>query len=257
MFYERQPKDLNEKDLKKAIEHALKEFPREACGVFTRSCGYIACKNVAEKPELDFVMQEYKQIAANEGDVIAIFHSHPDGTNHPSKADMKVQISTDLPWGIAVLTDKGALSDLFFWGSDNIPALIGRKYRSGSMDCFSIIRDAYKLWYGIDLPEFPRDEEFWKHGENKYIDGFAEAGFEVIPAEKLMPGDVILGAVLGRGIVNHGAVVLNHRELIHHLSGQLSRRDSLSKWFRHLNICLRHKAFELNGGPPMPPEIGS
>jgi len=70
-----------------------------------------------------------------------------------------------------------------------------------------------------------------------------------------MPGDVLLGSIMGRGIVNHGAVVLNDKEIIHHVVNSLSRRDPLSKWFRHLNICLRHVEFKENGAPPMPPKL--
>jgi len=255
MFYERQPKEIKQADLIKAFNHAKHEFPKESCGIFTRSCGYIACKNVAENPEEDFTMREYEQIAANENDVIAIFHSHPNDLRCPTATDMEVQITTAFPWGIVSLKSKNEISDCFFWGSDIIPPLIGREYRSGTMDCYSIIRDSYKLWYNIDLPEFPRDEAFWDRGENKYMKGFSYAGFELITPEKLMPGDVILGCVLGRGIVNHGAVILNDREIIHHTVKSLSRRDPLSKWFRHLNICLRHKEFKSNGAPPMPPKV--
>ena len=253
--YERQPKDLKQSDLIKAFNHAKAEFPKEACGGFTRSCGCIACKNVTEKTCDDFTMLEYKQIAANEGDVIAIFHSHPNDRKAPSAEDMRVQITTALPWGVAALDSKGEVSDCFFWGSDVIPPLLAREYRSGAMDCYSIIRDAYMLWYGINLPEFPRDEAFWERGEDKYMKGFSFAGFELITHEHLMPGDVILGSILGRGIVNHGAVVLNDKEIIHHMVNSLSRRDPLSRWLRHLNICLRHKEFKENGAPPRPPKI--
>ena len=150
MTYERQPLEITQKEINKAINHAAKEFPKEACGVFTRSCGYIACTNIDPKPEENFHMLEYPQIAANEDDIIALFHSHPNGNNEPSSADMEFQISTDCPWGIAVFNKQGQFQELFFWGSNNIPNLIGRKYRSGSMDCYSIIKDAYKIWYNID-----------------------------------------------------------------------------------------------------------
>ena len=70
-----------------------------------------------------------------------------------------------------------------------------------------------------------------------------------------MPGDVILGSIRGRNIVNHGAVVYDEKTIIHHLCNELSRRDNLTRWFRHLNICLRHKAFKFNGAPIKPPVL--
>lgn len=254
MICPRQPKDLQQKDIEAAFEHARREFPKEACGVFTRSIGYFPCTNIDPEPEKNFHMKEYFQVAANKGDVIALFHSHPDGDNAPSVADMHFQISTNLPWCVAVMAHNGQVSDFFAWGSDVIPPLIGREYRSGAMDCFSIIRDAYKLWYNIDLPEFPRDKKFVEKGQNIYLENYGYAQFKMITPEKLMPGDVILGSVFGRGMVNHGAIVLNDREIIHHVLGHLSKRDNLAIWFRKLNICLRHEQFAANG-PPAPPKI--
>lgn len=255
MNYERQPREITDIELNKAFEHARREFPKESCGVFTRSIGYIACTNISDNPEKSFNMKEYKQIATNEDDIIAIFHSHPNDQAEPSYADMKYQIATNLPWGIVSLDENGNIQDCFFWGGNEIPDLIGRKYRSGAMDCYSIIKDAYKLWYNIELPDFPRDEAFWELGENLYTDNFGCAGFELITSHQLMPGDVILGSIRGKGIVNHGAVVLNNKEIIHHMVDSLSKRDGLSRWFRHLNICLRHKEFKHTDGPPCPPKI--
>jgi len=255
MRYERQPAEITDTELNKAFKHAQDEFPKEACGVFTRSSGYIACTNIDPEPEKNFRMKEYFQVAANRDDVIAIFHSHPDGIAEPTEADMAFQISTAFSWGIVALDKNREVIDCFFWGGKEIPPLLGRKYRSGTMDCYSIIKDAYMLWYGIKLPDFPRDADFWERGENLYSDNFGEAGFEMITPDKIMPGDVLLGSIRGRGIVNHGAIVLSEREILHHTINGLSRRDSFSRWFQHLNICLRHKDFKDNGGPPMPPKV--
>ena len=250
----RQPKDLKHADIVKALEHARSEFPREACGVFTRSIGYFPCTNIDPEPNDNFRMKEYYQVTANHDDVIALFHSHTNGESNPTLADMHFQKSTAMPWCVAVLNNKGATTDFFSWGGDVIPPLLGREYRSGSMDCFSIIRDAYKLWYNVDLPEFPRDKDFVEKGQNIYLDNYGYAQFKLITPEKLMPGDVVVGSVGGRGIINHGAIILNDREIIHHLSGHLSCRDNLAIWFRRLNICLRHEQFAANG-PPCPPKF--
>lgn len=250
----RQPKDLKHGDIVRALEHARGEFPREACGVFTHSIGYFPCTNIDPEPNDNFRMKEYYQVTANRDDVIALFHSHTNGESNPTLADMHFQKSTAMPWCVAVLNDKGATTDFFSWGGDAIPPLLGREYRSGSMDCFSIIRDAYKLWYNVDLPEFPRDKDFVEKGQNIYLDNYGYAQFKLITPEKLMPGDVVVGSVGGRGIINHGAIVLNDREIIHHLSGHLSCRDNLAIWFRRLNICLRHEQFAANG-PPCPPKF--
>jgi len=252
--YERQPTELQHKDILDAFEHAKREFPKEACGIFTHSIGYFPCTNTHPEPEFNFAMKEYMQVAANSNDVIAIFHSHTNGNEAPSAEDMRFQIATGFPWGVASLHNANQVDDCFFWGSNNIPPLRGRRYRSGANDCYSIIKDAYKLWYDIDLPEFPRDSEFWNRGQNLYSTGFQKAGFKEMPLSEIKPGDVLLGSIRGKGIINHGGVVLNDKEVIHHLALKLSRRESLSRWSRVLNIGLRHKSFG-NNPPPHPPEI--
>lgn len=251
--YERQPTGIAAKDLKAAFAHAEAEYPNECCGVFTRSSGYVRCTNVHAQPKTCFAIKEWVQVIANADDVIAVFHSHSDGSCYPSAVDMEHQLSTSLCWGVAVLNGLGLVHDCFFWGSDNIPPLLGREYRSGAMDCYSLIRDAYKLWYGIDLKEFPRDKQFWDAGKKLYTDGYKEAGFVEIPKEQLVPGDVLIGSVLGKGIVNHGGLLLDEQTILHHPSGTLSRRSDLTRWFKHLNICLRHKSFK--DLPPRPPKL--
>jgi len=243
----RQPKDLKQEDISKAFEHAMLEFPNEACGVFTRSSGYLQCTNIDPDPKNLFFMKEFSQVFANKSDVIAVFHSHSTGLDCPSIDDMKGQIASGLPWCVAVLDASGEVVDFFSWGSDLIPPLLGRSYRSGVTDCFSIIRDAYKLWYNEDLPDFPRDKMFVERGENIYLDNYGRANFRLITQDQLMPGDVLLGSISGRGIINHGAVVLNNNEIIHHLSGHLSKRDSLCSWIRILSVCLRYEKFAANG----------
>lgn len=250
----RQPKDLQQKDVEKALEHAIREFPKEACGVFTRSIGYFPCTNIDPEPNENFRMAEYYQVTANRDDVIALFHSHTNGERSPSIADMHFQMSTAMPWCIAVLDSTATPIDFFAWGSDVIPPLLGREYRSGSMDCFSLIRDAYKLWYDVNLPEFPRDKHFIDKGQNIYLDNYGYANFRLITPEMLKPGDVVLGSVCGRGIINHGAVILNEKEIIHHLAERLSCRADLNRWFRTMNVCLRYKPFDVNG-QPRPPKL--
>ena len=255
MKYSRKPDEIKDTELKKAFEHAEADYPNECCGVFTRSKGYIRCTNVHDNPTQSFAMKEWLSVAANIEDVIAIFHSHPNGLNCPTSIDMRYQIQTNLPWGIAVMNDSGYVNDCFFWGSDKIPQLIGREYRSGVNDCYSLIRDAYRVWYNILLPEFPRDSNYWDRGEMLYTDGFPQAGFYEIDIKDASAGDVLIGKVLSKKIINHGAVILDDKHILHHATGTLSRRSDLTRWARRLDICLRHSAFR-GRIPPAPPNLG-
>ncbi len=62
-----------------AEAHALEQAPREACGVVVNG-RYWRCRNIAEDPEQDFVIEprDYA-VAAMYGKVEAIVHSHPMG----------------------------------------------------------------------------------------------------------------------------------------------------------------------------------
>ena len=77
-----------------------------------------------------------------------------------------------MPWGI-IPTDGERVGDPIMWG-DQLPIapLIGREFRHGTSDCYTLVRDAYRLGkdgmkeHGIDgwpldpiqLPEVPRDD---------------------------------------------------------------------------------------------------
>jgi proteasome lid subunit RPN8/RPN11 len=244
------PDSISNRELRKAEKFAESEYPKEACGVFTKSLGFIPCTNIDPEPTRNFYMQEYLRVTANRDDVIALWHSHPNGNSGASYADMRAQLSTAMPWGITVLSTDGKCVDGFFWGNGLEMPLIGRKYRSGVNDCYSLIKDAYRAWYSLVLPEYARDADFIKRAGNMYKKHFTENNFEQIKAEEIKPGDII---ILGDGRINHGAILLNERECLHHAFGELSRRSVVSPWLRCKNIYLRHKSF--NGATPRPPKI--
>ena len=252
--YERIPAGIKASHLSDAIAHAMKCFPEECCGVFTTQ-GYKPLTNVAEDKINHFVFKENQLIAGMSDEIICLFHSHTTGNAWANKHDMLTQIVSAKPHGICVVekndvSGKMRVEDIFFWGSDNISPLLGRSYRPCTMDCYSLIRDAYFKWYGIKLPEFPRNYDSIDNGENLYETGLSETGFVQIPIFNLAPGDVLLGKILSTNI-NHGAVVIDNRSIMHHYRDEVSRRDDLSRWCQTMNICLRHKSF--SGLPPLPP----
>ena len=79
-----------------AEAHALQQAPREACGVVVGG-RYWRCRNIAEDPGQDFVMEprDYA-VAAMYGKVEAIVHSHPQG-GPASEADLAACKHTRLP----------------------------------------------------------------------------------------------------------------------------------------------------------------
>jgi len=83
----------------KAEEHALEMAPKECCGVVVDG-QYWRCRNIADNPEDDFILdpRDYA-VARTFGPIQAIVHSHPKGGN-ASEADLKAQQQTRLVWHV-------------------------------------------------------------------------------------------------------------------------------------------------------------
>ena len=88
----------------KAKEHALEDTPKEACGVVVKG-KYWPCRNMADKPDNDFILEPRDYIKARQnGKIEAIVHSHPKG-GPASPADKQACSRTKIPWHIYLIPD--------------------------------------------------------------------------------------------------------------------------------------------------------
>ena len=217
-------------------EHVLKEFPNEACGIITTRGRFIPCKNIHKDP-LNFFEMEDEVFTKYK--IKAIIHSHPNGKLEPSAQDMQGQLDTDVEWGI-VTTDGIEVSEVLYFGK-NTPDLIGREFKHGVTDCYSLIRDWYKLEKDIELPEFPRSNNWWNEGENLYEEYAEEAGFRRLRGDETpQVGDVVLMAIASK-VSNHGAILLDGGLLLHHLTNRLSRREPAAPWRKMFRSWWRYE----------------
>ena len=175
----------------------------------------------------------------------AIFHSHPDNPDYPSASDMQQQIATAVPWALCV-SYKDSASEPFSWGGDIIAPLLGRQYRHGPSgtdgcgDCYAVIKDWYKLEKDIELPEFPRDENWWKNGGNLYEEGFTQAGFhKVNVGNEPQVGDVALMAIRSQ-VVNHAAVYIGDGLFLQQLCQRMSRHEPAGRWTQLIKEWVRY-----------------
>lgn len=223
-------------DIDSAIQHALAEFPNESCGFILRDGSYHRCSNISYKPESTFAIapEEYAQY-----DVRAIVHSHPHGSAALSITDRAAHRASGKEWIVIGLAGDEITTATYPPMKAVLP-LEGRSFVFGVTDCYTLVRDYYELEMGISLPDFYREDEFWKRGQAIYDDNYVEAGFYKA-AGAPMPGDLLVLRI-GAPKPNHGAIYLGNGMILHHLQGRLSGKDLYSDYFRKNTIhILRHK----------------
>lgn len=246
---------LNQDALEAAKKHARAEYPKESAGLIVKG-EYIPCENIAEDPLKDFeIGAKIYKAAVMTGGLEAVVHSHPDGPFYPTEADMQSQLATDVAWVIIPLDDE-RIGTPTVWGGDTpIPPVIGREFLHGVTDCYSLIRDFYRLgkdklaeqgidnwpFPPIDLPDFARSDEWWNlDGYNFYVDEPPKLGFVEIDQTKVEAGDLFFTKIRGE-IYNHAGIYLGNNLIAHHLPTRLSRREPAALWGRQAGKWMRYQ----------------
>ena len=252
-------------NIKHAIErHALADYPREACGLIIANGDkqrYIACRNTAEHGQ-DFRLPAEDYAAAEEqGQVLAVVHSHIGRDAQPSEADLVSCEATGLPCHIvAVGQDAGEdapkiLSWHSFEPSGYVAPLVGRTFHHGQLDCYTLIRDFYSRELNIEIPDFERPDNWWDDPEmgELYLDNFEKAGFVHTDGQPRY-GDVILMQYRSER-TNHGGVYLGDtplnsqpglhpvpNALLHHAMPRLSERTLYAGYWQDITrMIVRHR----------------
>ena len=224
--------------------HARAEYPRECCGIVVDG-GYVPLENLSTTPETAFKMD----LSAWEAEAIqAVVHSHPDGPDAPSAYDMAQQRAMGVPWIIAKVTEVGCKSP-FVLGGETSP-LLGRNFRHGIHDCYSLIQDWFESQGQRHLtPEVPRDWEWWSKGQSLYMDHYEQAGWARTSTPE--PGCIGFVQSAGSPVINHAGVLLPQGWLLHHLVGKLSQRERAEAWRPLIKFWIRHPDFVLAEPSPI------
>jgi proteasome lid subunit RPN8/RPN11 len=214
------------------LEHAKSTYPSEACGLVIVRKGrarYVPCRNLSATPWEHFVIDPVQVVEAEEeGEIIAVVHSHPTGSPKPQQPDLVGCESTGIPW---LIVNPKTEAYHYFTPTGYVAPIVGRQFCFGTLDCYALARDWYKQVRGVDLPDFERHDKFWLRGENLFLDNFAKAGFVSIPFSQVKEGDAILQQIASP-LPNHCGILLGDGTFLHHAQGRLSSRDVYGDYWR-------------------------
>ena len=225
----------------KVVEHALKESPKECCGLLVNIKGkliYKECKNLAHIKTDQFILNphDYADIEDKYGNeaIEGIVHSHPHTSPIASPADLVCAARTNKHWYI-VNPQTNEWYD--FFPKEYKQSLIGRPWTWDHTNCWQLIREYFNAELDIQLIDFPKPntpEEFSKNPLfEKY---FEEAGFkEISQDDSLQKYDCVLMNLSGE-VLNHVGVICDDfgNELLHHMQGRLSCKETYTSWFRKI-----------------------
>jgi len=220
-----------------------KNYPtEEICGFILAIAGqhvFRLCSNEAYDKKVSFLIHPKDYIAcANEGEIVAVVHSHVNEPADPSPADMASAENCKLPFLIV-----NPHIDTWAWyePSGYVQPLEGRVWCYGVNDCFTLVQDYYK-GLGVPLKDLFRTELFWEKGENWYAEKFGEWGFTRVLSD-FHVHDVVLIQIKS-DIPNHAAVLQSDGTILHHVRERISCKDVYDGyWRRHTWAVLRHNKF--------------
>ena len=249
--------------LRGAMEtHARDAFPGEAFGAVFGSRdrpAYRPVDDVADNSRAGFRIEEavLRRMEEIHGPLLAIVHTRSSTVARnrdvdrllsiPSASEMRAQASLAVPFGV-VVCDRSRCIDRFWFG-DQCPVLppLGRPFRHGVTDCYSLIRDFYRKTRDVLLPDYPRDWNWWIQGLDLYRAGFEEAGFRPVDPADADQADAVLFRMRSK-VPNHAAVLLDGGWMLHHPASihpydtlRTSRSEPLARWKRHVTHWLRYE----------------
>jgi proteasome lid subunit RPN8/RPN11 len=223
------------------LAQAEAAFPLEACGLVVKvgkKTRVLPCRNTHSDPGRAFMIDPNDYAAAEEiGEVLAVYHSHPNNTAEPSMADLASCAALGLPWHIVSWPQAGYR---YIEPSGYEAPLEGRQFVYGVHDCMSLVVDYHKT-LGIHIPPFDHGEYgWWTKGRSLYMENLDASGFRIV--SDLRPNDVILMA-FDWGVPHHAAVYLGDDILLQHFDGKLSGKSFYGEFYRKATRhFVRHKS---------------
>jgi len=121
--------------------------------------------------------------------------------------------------------------------------LLGHQFEFGVQDCYTVVRDFYRINFSIELPNYARPQGFWTQGMDMYMDRYFRNGFEPLHCHpsQYQIGDVFIMSIRAN-VGNHAGVLVENGQLLHHFTGRLSEVTPYRDLWRNTTVAvLRHK----------------
>lgn len=228
----------------------ISAYPNEACGLIINVAGkstFVECRNDSETPTDSFLMNQNDYMdAADRGEIIAIWHTHPEHPAEPSFDDEAGCNRSEVPWFILgiYMQDDGTFdcSELIQVLPDGrVLPYVDRAYVFGTNDCYTLVCDFYRREFQLELGEYPRVANFWEKGLDFFDRGFQEQGFVSLIDKEPEYGDLFIMQI-GSTVSNHIAIYVGNGVILHHPHGRASRQDQYGGiWKKHTVHHIRHK----------------
>lgn len=231
----------------KIKDHAMLCYPEEACGLIVDQKEVFICKNVAPNKFHSYEINPIDYVkASRSGLITAIYHSHVERENFGfSYRDI---LNSENHKVDMILYDY--CCDLFSYYSPRgvLPKYIGRKFKMGESDCFTLVQDYYKNELNIELKNYfnDRGEGFF----NKNRKGLLFSDFlKMAEEQNLSPvgnndarnGDIL--CVRTEKIISHLGIYLRGDYVLEQYRNSVSTINKLTEERKqNVMLTLRHKS---------------
>ena len=120
----------------------------------------------------------------------------------------------------------------------NYKSLIGRQWEYGIFDCYTIVRDYYKL-LGISLPDYERPKDV-ETCESIFLKESDKLNFEEVNINDRRPNDVLIMKIWTKEPM-HAAIFLKNDMILHQKSKSLSCSEYYNHYYRRRTVgCFRY-----------------